>query len=231
MKSSRLVDPGEAVEIARDGPRFVSRGGYKLEAGLDRFGIDASGARVVDVGSSTGGFTDCLLQRGADRVVAIDVGRHQLHEKLRADPRVQVLEQTDVRAVDMGEIGGPAPLVVADLSFISIRLVARDLVALTAVPGDLIVLVKPQFEAGKAEADKGRGVIRDPVVWQRTISQAAGALEDAGAAIMKVMVSPIRGGEGNVEFLVHGRVAEPRPEPALNVEELSALVVDDVEVR
>ena len=229
IKASRLVDPGEAVEIARDGPRFVSRGGFKLEAGLDRFGIAVSGARVVDVGSSTGGFTDCLLQQGAKRVVAIDVGRHQLHEKLRADRRVQVLEQTDVRAVDVDEIGGPAELVVADLSFISVRLVARELVALVAVPGDLIVLVKPQFEAGKVEVDKGRGVIRDPTVWRRTISEAAGALEDAGAAIIEAMVSPIRGGEGNVEFLVHGQVADPPPEPALSVDELSALVVDDVE--
>ena len=231
MKASRLVEPGEAVEIARDGPRFVSRGGFKLEAALDRFGIDVSGARVVDVGSSTGGFTDCLLQHGAERVVAIDVGRNQLHENLRADPRVQVLEKTDVRAVDVAEIDGPARLVVADLSCISVRLVARELLALTAVPGDLIVLVKPQFEAGKVEADKGRGVIRDPIVWQRTISAAAGALEDAGAAIMEVMVSPIRGGEGNVEFLVHARVADPPPEPTSSVDELSAMVVDDVEER
>ena len=231
MKASRLVDPGEAVQIARDGPRFVSRGGFKLEAALDRFDIDVSGVRVVDVGSSTGGFTDCLLQHGAERVVAIDVGRNQLHEKLRADPRVQVLEKTDVRAVEVAEIGGPAPLVVADLSFISVRLVARELLALTAVPGDLIVLVKPQFEAGKVEADKGRGVIRDPIVWQRTIRAAAGALEDAGAAIMEVMVSPIRGGEGNVEFLVHARVADPPPEPTSSVDELSAMVVDDVEER
>jgi 23S rRNA (cytidine1920-2'-O)/16S rRNA (cytidine1409-2'-O)-methyltransferase len=231
MKASRLVDPGEAVQIARDGPRFVSRGGFKLEAALDRFGIDVSGARVVDVGSSTGGFTDCLLQHGAKRVVAIDVGRNQLHEKLRADPRVQVLEKTDVRAVDVAEIGGPARLVVADLSFISVRLVARELLALTAVPGDLIVLVKPQFEAGKVEADKGRGVIRDPSVWQRTIRAAAGALEDAGAAIMEVMVSPIRGGEGNVEFLLHARLADPPPEPTSSVDELSAMVVDDVEER
>ena len=231
MKASRLVEPGEAVEIARDGPRFVSRGGFKLEAALDRFGIDVCGVRVVDVGSSTGGFTDCLLQHGAQRVVAIDVGRNQLHERLRADPRVQVLEKTDVRAVDVAEIGGPARLVVADLSFISVRLVARELVALTAVPGDLIVLVKPQFEAGKVEADKGRGVIRDPIVWQRTISAAAGALEDAGAAIMEVMVSPIRGGEGNVEFLVHGRAADPPPAPTASVDELSAMVVDEVEER
>lgn len=231
MKASRLVDPGEAVQIARDGPRFVSRGGFKLEAALDRFGIDVSGVRVVDVGSSTGGFTDCLLQHGAERVVAIDVGRNQLHEKLRVDPRVQVLEKTDVRAVDVAEIGGPARLVVADLSFISVRLVARELLVLTAVPGDLIVLVKPQFEAQKVEADKGRGVIRDPIVWQRTISAAAGALEDAGAAIMEVMVSPIRGGEGNVEFLVHARVADPPPEPTSSVDELSAMVVDDVEER
>jgi 23S rRNA (cytidine1920-2'-O)/16S rRNA (cytidine1409-2'-O)-methyltransferase len=229
VKASRLVDPGDAVEVARDGPRFVSRGGFKLEAALERFGLDVRDVRAIDVGSSTGGFTDCLLQRGAGEVVAVDVGRHQLHEKLRDDHRVRVHEQTDVRALDPAAIGGPAPVVVADLSFISIRAFAGDLVRLVAAPGDLVVLVKPQFEAGKAEADRGRGVIRDPAVWRRAIIGAAGALHDSGAAIMGVMVSPLRGGEGNVEFLLHARVAEPLPEPELGIAELAALTVDEVE--
>lgn len=215
--------------MARTGPRFVSRGGFKLEAALEHFAIDVTGLRVIDVGSSTGGFTDCVLQRGAAAVVAVDVGRNQLHERLRADDRVHVREQTDIRVVDAAAIGGTAPLVVADLSFISLRTVAPEIVALMAVPGDLVALVKPQFEAGKAEADRGRGVIRDPEIWRGAIVGAAGALHDAGAAIMEVMVSPIRGGDGNVEFLVHGRVDDPRPEPELAVEELAALVVDDVE--
>ena len=228
-KASRLVDPGEALEVSRDGPRFVSRGGFKLEAALERFALDVSDIRAIDVGSSTGGFTDCLLQRGARETVAIDVGRHQLHEKLRADPRVTVFEQTDVRALDTAAIGGPAPLVVADLSFISLRAVAGELVALVDRPGDLVVLVKPQFEAGRAAADRGRGVIRDPAVWRRAIIDAAGALHDSGAAIMGAMVSPLRGGDGNVEFLVHARVTDPRSEPELSIDELAALTVDEVE--
>lgn len=204
-KASRLVDPGDAIEVVGDGPRFVSRGGEKLDAALEHFTVDVTGLRVVDAGSSTGGFTDCVLQRGAAAVVAIDVGRNQLHERLRADPRVAVHEQTNIRHVDPADLGGPGELVVADLSFISIRTVADQLAALSAPDGDLVVLVKPQFEAGKAEADKGRGVIRDPEVWRRTLDEAASALSAAGPAIMGVMVSPITGGDGNVEFLAHFR--------------------------
>lgn len=202
-KASRLVDPGEPVEVAGDGPRFVSRGGEKLDAALDQFGIDVSDRRVIDTGSSTGGFTDCVLQRGAAEVVAIDVGRNQLHERLRADPRVHVHEQTNLRHADPDELGGAGTLVVTDLSFISVRTVASRLVAFAAPGADLVVLVKPQFEAGKAEADRGRGVIRDPEVWRRTLDEAADAVSTAGAAIMGVMVSPITGGDGNVEFLLH----------------------------
>ena len=204
-KATRLVDPAEAVEVAGDGPRFVSRAGEKLAAALDRFAVDPAGRRVVDIGSSTGGFTDCVLQRGAAEVVAIDVGRNQLHERLRADARVHSHEQTNVRHADVAELGGPGGLVVADLSFISLRTVAANLLAFTAPEGELVVLVKPQFEAGKAEADRGRGVIRDPDVWRRTLDEATSALSAAGAAIMGVMVSPITGGDGNVEFLVHAR--------------------------
>lgn len=204
-KASRMVDPGDAIEVIGDGPRFVSRGGDKLDAALDRFALDVAGRRIVDAGSSTGGFTDCVLQRGAAEVVAIDVGRNQLHERLRADPRVAVHEQTNLRHVDPADLGGPGDLVVADLSFISIRTVAEQLAAFAAPDGDLVVLVKPQFEAGKAEADKGRGVIRDPEVWRRTLDEATSALSGAGPAIMGIMVSPITGGDGNVEFLVHAR--------------------------
>ncbi|MEM9518676.1 MAG: TlyA family RNA methyltransferase [Actinomycetota bacterium] len=204
-KASRQVDPGDAIEIAGDGPRFVSRGGEKLDAALDRFAVSVDGLRVIDVGSSTGGFTDCALQRGAAEVVAIDVGRNQLHERLRADPRVAVHEQTNVRHVGPDDVGGAGALVVADLAFISVRTVAPRLVALAASDADLVVLVKPQFEAGKQEADRGRGVIRDPEVWRRTLDDATDAVSAAGAAIMGVMVSPITGGDGNVEFLVHFR--------------------------
>lgn len=204
-KASRMVDPAEAIEVTGDPPRFVSRAGEKLDAALVRFGIDPAGRRVVDIGSSTGGFTDCVLQRGAVEVVAIDVGRNQLHERLRADERVKSHERTNVRHADVAALGGPGALVVVDLSFISLRTVATQLLAFTAPHGELVALVKPQFEAGKAEADRGRGVIRDGEVWRRTLDEATNALSDAGAAIMGVMVSPITGGDGNVEFLVHAQ--------------------------
>ena len=203
-KPARLVDPGEAVVVTADGPRYVSRGGLKLEAALAGFGIDPTGRRAIDAGASTGGFTDCLLRHGAAEVVAIDVGRNQLHERLRADARVVSRERTNVRAVDVAAIGGAADLVVADLSFISLRTVAAALRGLAS--GDLVALVKPQFEAGRAEADRGRGVIKDPAVRRRAVLGACDALEAAGAAIMGVMASPLTGADGNAEFLVHADV-------------------------
>ena len=203
-KAARLVHPGEAVTVSGDPPRYVSRGGHKLEAALAGFGLSAAGLRAIDVGASTGGFTDCLLQHGAVAVAAVDVGRNQLHERLRADPRVMSLERTDVRGLAEATVGGPAPLVVADVSFISLRLIAADLCRLATA--DIVTLVKPQFEAGKAEADRGRGVIRDPEVWRRAILGVCGAFVDAGAAIMGVMVSPLTGAEGNVEFLLYADV-------------------------
>ncbi len=204
-KATRQVDPGDAIELMGDGPRFVSRGGEKLAAALARFDVDLAGRRVIDAGSSTGGFTDCALQAGAARVVAIDVGRNQLHERMRADPRVSVHEQTNIRGLDPADVGGPGAVLVADLSFISLRTVLDSLLALTVDGGDMVLLVKPQFEARKAEADRGRGIIRDPAVWARTLEEVSTALEDRGAAIMGAMASPITGGDGNVEFLVHAR--------------------------
>ena len=200
--------------VAGDGPRFVSRAGNKLAAALDRFDVAVAGRHAVDIGSSTGGFTDCLLQRGAASVTAIDVGRHQLHERLRADPRVDVHERTNIRHADPAALGGPRELVVADLSFISLRTVAPRIVALAVTGADVVVLVKPQFEAVRTEADRGRGVIRDPEVWRRTVLDVSRALIDDGAAIMGVMVSPIRGGDGNVEFLVHARDGASAPSSA-----------------
>src|SRR4051812_18567969 len=159
-----MVDPGEAVEVLGPSPRFVSRGGEKLDAALERFAIDVTGLRALDAGASTGGFTDCLLQRGAAHVVAVDVGYGQLHERLRADPRVTVAERTNIRAF---ELDPPADVVVADLSFISLGAVAPALVGANArVGADVVVLVKPQFEAGRAEVSKGHGVVREPDVWR-----------------------------------------------------------------
>lgn len=201
----------EAIALMSPGPRFVGRGGEKLDAALERFGIDVTGVRAIDAGASTGGFTDCLLQRGAAAVAAIDVGYGQLHEKLRADPRVRVLERTDIRDVTPDVVGWHADVVVADLSFISLRLVLEPLLGLAAPGAWLVLLVKPQFEAGKREADRGRGVIRDPVIWRRVLREVIDALGERGATIMGCMASPITGAEGNVEFLVVGRAPLPSP--------------------
>ncbi|HET9077493.1 MAG TPA: TlyA family RNA methyltransferase [Acidimicrobiales bacterium] len=201
-KAARLVDPAEAVTLTGPPPRYVGRGGDKLEAGLAGFAVAVAGRDALDAGSSTGGFTDCLLQAGARRVVAVDVGRGQLHQRLRADPRVEVRERTDIR-VFASQTSERFGLIVADLSFISLRTVAAPLAGLAAPGADMVVLIKPQFEAGRAEASRGRGVIRDPAVWRRALVDAINAFGAVGAANMGVMVSPLRGADGNVEFLAH----------------------------
>ena len=204
-KSSRQVDSGEPILLVADPPRFVGRGGHKLDAALEEFGLDVAGMVALDAGSSTGGFTDCLLQRGAARVHAVDVGRNQLHERLRADRRVVLREQTDIRTVLPRQFDEEIGIVVADLSFISVSRVAVSLVGLVRDDGPIIVLVKPQFEAGRAEVSRGRGVIRDPAIWERTLVESGASIEAAGATIMGAMVSPLRGADGNVEFLVLAR--------------------------
>ncbi len=205
-KAARMVDPGDALVVTGDPPRFVSRGGEKLEAALGAFGIEVRASRVLDAGASTGGFTDCLLQRGASRVVAVDVGHGQLHERLRADPRVEVHERTNVRDVEPGSLGAPFPLVVADLSFISLRTVLPALVRCCAPDADLVLLVKPQFEAGRVEASRGRGVIRDPEVWARVLGEVMDAATEHRLGMMGLMVSPLHGADGNTEFLLHARL-------------------------
>jgi 23S rRNA (cytidine1920-2'-O)/16S rRNA (cytidine1409-2'-O)-methyltransferase len=226
LKAARLVAPHEAV-LLLERPRFVSRGGDKLDGALDRFGIDPTGVRALDVGASTGGFTDCLLQRGAAEVVAVDVGHDQLHERLRADPRVDSRERHNVRELHAGDLGEPFALVVADLSFISLRTVLDNLLALAAPGADLVLLVKPQFEAGRQEASRGRGVIREPAVWRRVLDDVLDALNERGAAIMDAMVSPITGTGGNVEFLVHARTAPARAPGPVDL----GTVVDDAVAR
>ena len=204
-KAGHLVSPGEPLLLAGPPSRFVSRGGEKLDAALDRFGVTVAARRALDAGASTGGFTDCLLQRGASQVIAVDVGHGQLHPRIRSDPRVVVIERTNVRSLTLAQIGGePLPLVVADLSFISLGTVAPALAGEVAAAGaDLVLLVKPQFEAGAKEAGRGRGVIRDPEIWQRVLVEVGTALCGVGAAMMGLMVSPLTGASGNVEFLAH----------------------------
>ncbi len=226
-KGATLVDPAQPITILGPPPPFVGRGGEKLDAALDRFRLDVTGRRCLDAGASTGGFTDCLLQRGAAEVVAADVGYGQLHEKLRRDPRVVVRERTDVRSLGLDDVGGGAEVVVADLSFISLRHVLPSLFTLAAPGAPLVPLVKPQFEAGRREVDRGRGVVRDPVVWRRVLEEIVVAVEEAGAAIMGAMASPLTGAAGNVEFLLHvvapdGRLA---PQAAANVD-LDAVVAE-----
>ncbi|HEX3946455.1 MAG TPA: TlyA family RNA methyltransferase [Acidimicrobiales bacterium] len=209
-KPARLVAPSDPVVVQGDGPRFVSRGGEKLAAALDRFGVAVDGVTALDAGASTGGFTDCLLQRGASRVVAVDVGYGQLDSRLRVDPRVVLLERTNLRALTPGVVsargggGGPVDLVTADLSFISLTVVAPILAGPVIRPGgQLVLLVKPQFEAGRAEVSRGKGIIRDPGIWADALRSVASSLGAAGAAIMGAMRSPVLGSAGNTEFLLH----------------------------
>jgi 23S rRNA (cytidine1920-2'-O)/16S rRNA (cytidine1409-2'-O)-methyltransferase len=205
-KASRLVGPGEPVRLVGPRPRYVSRGGEKLHGALEHFGIDPAGLWAFDAGASTGGFTDCLLQRGAVGVVAADVGFGQLHEKIRADSRVEVHEHVNLRTVDVPSVFGRRfALIVGDLSFISLRSLVPNLMALSASEASLVLLVKPQFEAGRAEVAKGKGVIREPAVWLRALEDVMGTFLSHGAVMMGAMTSPITGTDGNVEFLVHLR--------------------------
>jgi 23S rRNA (cytidine1920-2'-O)/16S rRNA (cytidine1409-2'-O)-methyltransferase len=209
-KSSRLVSRAEPLVIETP-RRFVSRGGEKLEAALEEFGLDVMDKTCLDAGASTGGFTDCLLQRGAARVWAVDVGHGQIVPGFRSDPRVVVLEGCNVRHVTLESLGTEQfGFVTADLSFISLRLVARKLAAELSAPGAaIVVLVKPQFEAGRQVVDRGHGVVRDPEEWRDALLQVGTAFAAAGAAIIGVMPSPILGHAGNVEFLVHLRASSP----------------------
>jgi 23S rRNA (cytidine1920-2'-O)/16S rRNA (cytidine1409-2'-O)-methyltransferase len=210
-KPSRLVAAGQPVVVEGPPPRFVSRGGEKLDAALARFAVEVAGRRSLDAGASTGGFTDCLLQRGAAHVVALDVGRGQLHPKLRADPRVTVFEGVNVRTFELAQLTPereatePFDVVTADLAFISLVVVVPTLVAVVRPGGDVVLLVKPQFEVGRAEASRGRGVVRDPELWREALVSVASALAVAGAGIMGAMVSPLTGPAGNTEFFLHAR--------------------------
>jgi 23S rRNA (cytidine1920-2'-O)/16S rRNA (cytidine1409-2'-O)-methyltransferase len=203
--AARQVDGGEAIALlAEEGPAYVSRGGHKLAAGLDAFSVDPSGRYAVDVGASTGGFTDCLLQRGATHVYAIDVGRSQIAWSLRQDARVTVMERTNVRLVEPGALDPRPDLCVADLSFISLRTVAPSLLALTTDDADFVLLVKPQYEAGRARLGR-RGIVRDPEVHAAVLREVVAGLDEAGLGVRAVTPSPLRGADGNVEFLVHAR--------------------------
>jgi 23S rRNA (cytidine1920-2'-O)/16S rRNA (cytidine1409-2'-O)-methyltransferase len=201
-KASTLVAPGEPLHLLAAPRRFVSRGGEKLDAALERFGVDPRDRECLDVGASTGGFTDRLLRGGAARVVAVDVGYGQLAWSLRSDPRVTVLDRTNARDLDPSDLPFAPSLIVADLSFISLRLVVPALARVSREGADLVLLVKPQFEAGVADVGRG-GVVRDPEVWRRAIEGVAAACRAAGLSPVAVTASPLPGPAGNVEFPLH----------------------------
>lgn len=210
-KSARQVAVDDALVIEGPPPRFVGRGAEKLDHALDVFDLDVAGTRALDAGASTGGFTDCLLQRGARHVVALDVGHGQLHERLRGDPRVTNLERTNVRHVAADDIGGLVEVVVADLSFISLTLVIPALTSVCQPGSSMVLLVKPQFEAGRREVDRGRGIITDPAIHDRVRAEIDAALAAAGCETRGWTRSPITGADGNVEFLVHAVTRDAGP--------------------
>jgi len=213
---SHLVAPNDQIFLAAT-PRFVSRGGFKLEAALAHFKIDLAGLRVLDVGASTGGFTDCALQHGARQVVALDVGKNLLHEKLRSDERVVEVSETNAREIgNLASAGAGLALfsekfdvVVADLSFISVHEVLPSMLAVLKADGLLILLVKPQFEATRLEADKASGVIEDPEIHQRVCREVSEASSQKGCTVLGVIESPIRGQQGNIEFLLGAKYTHP----------------------
>lgn len=197
-KPGTQLDESVALDVSSP-PRFVSRGGEKLDHGLAALGVDPAGKDCLDVGASTGGFTDCLLQKGAARVIALDVGYGQLHPRLRSDDRVTVLERTNARTVT--ELPFPPDLIVCDVSFISVRTALPPLLRLAAPGWEAVVLVKPQFEAGRADVPKG--VVRDPAVRRRVLVDVCGAASKWGSRVLGVVDSGLPGPKGNREFLVH----------------------------
>jgi 23S rRNA (cytidine1920-2'-O)/16S rRNA (cytidine1409-2'-O)-methyltransferase len=209
------IDAGIRV-IGPDHP-WVGRGGIKLAAALEAFGIDATDRVALDVGASTGGFTDVWLQRGARHVIALDVGHGQLHWKVRSDPRVTVIENTNARHLkpgDLPDVGAAITRISIDVSFISLKHIFPVLPALAAAPADIVALVKPQFEAGRHDVGKG-GLVTDTAVHARVIAEVAGAAAEVGLERLGLIESPITGAHGNKEFLMHLRAREhSEPLPA-----------------
>ena len=197
-KPSQEVSDDDSVEVTGEQLRYVGRGGLKLEAALERFGLDISGAECIDIGSSTGGFTDCMLQHGAAKVWAVDVGRDQLDGKLRSDPRVVSMEQTDIRDAELPQVD----FIGTDVSFISLRLILPHIFRLLKAGGRAVALIKPQFEAGRANLSK-KGIVRDEKVRLRVRDDIAAFAEECGLTVVGTEVSPITGGDGNTEYLMY----------------------------
>lgn len=204
LKPGQLVDADTEVLLVPK-KRWASRAGAKLEAGLLAFGIDVTGAAALDAGASTGGFTDVLLERGARVVYAVDVGRAQLIQRLRDDPRVVSMERTNLR--ELRDLPEPVDIATLDLSFISLRLVLPSVRVLLADAGRVVALVKPQFEAGRDDVPRG-GVVRDPATWERVLLGVAAAAEEVGLHPWNLVRSPVTGADGNVEFLAELRTVD-----------------------
>lgn len=200
-KAGNLIDVAALVSI-KAAPPYVSRGGVKLEKALREFAIDVAGKNAMDVGASTGGFTDCLLVHGAARVIAVDVGYGQLDWKLRKDPRVTVLEKTNIRHLDSARLPFVPELATIDASFISLKLILPKVRSLMAPDGVVIALIKPQFEVGKGKVGKG-GVVRAPEEHDRVIVEISQAAAECGYRVLAVTESPLLGPKGNKEFLLH----------------------------
>lgn len=196
-KPSQEVGESDCVEITGEQLRYVGRGGLKLEAALERFGLGISGAECIDIGSSTGGFTDCMLQHGASKVWAVDVGRDQLDESLRGDPRVVSMEQTDIRSAELPQ----ADFIGTDVSFISLKLILPHIFRLLKSGGRAVALIKPQFEAGRANLSK-KGIVRDERVRLRIRDEIADFAAGCGFEVIGTETSPITGGDGNTEYLM-----------------------------
>jgi 23S rRNA (cytidine1920-2'-O)/16S rRNA (cytidine1409-2'-O)-methyltransferase len=203
-RASDPIAPGAQIEAAPEHP-YASRGGLKLAAALDAFRLDPRGRTCLDVGASTGGFTDVLLARGAHHVVAVDVGRGQLHPRLAADPRVTSLEGTDIRGLDPATLATRPDLASVDVSFIGLRLVLPALPGLLAPGAALVALIKPQFEAGREHVGRG-GLVRDPAVHDAVCAAVYSVLEGLGAKILGPIASPVPGGDGNAEFLIGAKL-------------------------
>jgi 23S rRNA (cytidine1920-2'-O)/16S rRNA (cytidine1409-2'-O)-methyltransferase len=200
-KAGTAVEEAAEIRLRGETLPFVSRGGLKLAGALDRWGIDPAGRTCFDAGASTGGFTDCLLQRGAAKVYAVDVGTNQLHWKLRSDPRVVSLEQVNLRTWEPSRIPERCSLLVADLSFISLRLAIPPVLASLQPGAEAVLLVKPQFEAGRDEVGSG-GIVRDPAIHRRVLVDVWTFFAATDLRPLDLTVSPIKGGEGNTEFLL-----------------------------
>ena len=218
LNVNQLVKQSDNIVLVTPPKQFVSRGGEKLAHAIQSFGIAVEGANCIDIGSSTGGFTDCLLQRGAQRVTCVDVGYGLLHEKITSDRRVTVLERTNIKNLSGDSLAQTFDIVVVDLSFISLRTVMKNILSLANSDASIVMLIKPQFEATKLEASKSKGVIVDRGIWIRTITEVLLSASEHGGNAQDIIVSPVPGRAGNKEFLL--LISKQFPSQDLRLSEL-----------